>query len=192
MSFLTVLVKDVGDLLPTAVVYQLGCAETGRRVETHIQRAVVPESKTPGRSIQLKAAETQIKQDAVNSRKTPLAGDSIHLVKWRLGHAQSAGADFAGKALPNSSDGCGVNVQPQYFSTGVPICTGISMRPCSGGARVLQQELGMAAAAQSSVNETSAWLDVQAGQHFIRQNGAVLEANRFVRGALHVRRGSAR
>ena len=66
------------------------------------------------------------------------------------------------------------------------------MRPCSGGARVLQQELGMAAAAQSSVNETSAWLDVQAGQHFIRQNGAVLEAIRFVRNALHVRRGSAR
>ena len=152
----------------------------------------MPKGKAPGRRIQLKAAETQIKQNAVNACKALLAGDSIDLIKRRLGHAQSAGADFAGKTLPNPADGCGVNVQPQYLPVGAPICPGISMRLCSGEARVLQQELGMAAAAQSSVNETPAWMDVQAGQHFIRQNGAVMETIRFKRGALHVRRGSAR
>ena len=66
------------------------------------------------------------------------------------------------------------------------------MRLRSPEVRPLQQKLGMAAAAQSSVNETSARLDVQAGQHFIRQNGDMMEAVRFIRGAWHVGRGSVR
>ena len=121
-----------------------------------------------------------------------LTGDSIDLIKRRLGHAQSAGADFAGEALPSPANGCGVNVQPQYLCGGAPIYTRIPMRLRSREARPLQQKLGMAAAAQSSVNETSAWLDVQSGKHFIRQNGDVMEAVRFRGGALHVGRGSAR
>jgi hypothetical protein len=67
----------------------------------------------------------------------------------------------------------------------------ILMRLCSGEARMMQQELRMAASAQSSVDETSPWLDVQTGQHFIRQNGAVLQALLPIRGALHTRLGSA-
>ena len=152
----------------------------------------MPESKAPGRRIQLKAAETQIEQNAVNPCKAMLAGDSPDLIERRLGHAQSAGADCAEEAFPNPTDGCGVDVQPQYLPNGDPICTGIPMRLCSGEARVLQQEPGMAAAAQSTVDETPAWLDVQAGQHFIRQNGDVMEAVRVRGGALHVDRGSAR
>ena len=50
----------------------------------------------------------------------------------------------------------------------------------------------MAAASQSSVNKTSAWLGVQSGQHFIRQNGDMMEAVRFIRGAWHVGRGLVR
>jgi hypothetical protein len=121
VPFLSVLVQDIGDLLPTPVVYQLGCTVACGRIEAHIQRAVVPKSKPPGRRIQLKTAEAQIKQNAVNSGKAPLAGDSIYLIKRRLGHAQSAGADFAGKTLPNSSDGRGVNVQPQNLPVADPI-----------------------------------------------------------------------
>ena len=152
----------------------------------------MPKSKAPGRCIQLKAAEPQIKQNAVNFCKALLTGDSIDLTERRLGHNQSAGTDFAGETLPSPANGCGVNVQPQYLCGGAPICTRIPMRLRSREARPLQQELGMAAAAQSSVNETSAWLDVQTAQHFIRQNGDMMEAVRFIRGAWHVGRGLVR
>ena len=178
--------------------------------------------KPPGRRIQLKTAEAQIKQNAVNSGKAPLACDFTYLIKGRLGHAQSAGADFAGKALPNSSDGRGVNVQPQYLAVTDPIfghlvtakpaftdpifgnlAAGLLpaanliymrflMRHCCGEARVMQQELGMAAAAQGSVDETSPRLNVQAGQHFSRQNGAVLQTLLLTRDVLHARRGLTR
>ena len=46
----------------------------------------MPKSKTPGRYIQLEAAETQIKQNAVNFRKAMLTGDAIDLIERRLDH----------------------------------------------------------------------------------------------------------
>ena len=134
----------------------------------------MPKGEPAGRRIQLKTAETQIKQDAVNTGKPVLAGDPSHLIKWRLAELQSAGADFVRKALLNSLNGRGVNIQPQYSPTADRIFAHLAAGEQLAGARMTQQALRMAAAAQCTIDEASARLDVQTGQHFLQQNGRVL------------------